>query len=217
MVCVQVVAWLLKELFRPLGLAPVASLQEVVRAASPGLDSQLQAYLRRLPLNPVKGSYHQAPEKALTQKLMQFVSVKGEDLLLQADSENQVKFHRLRASVPARLWKWKTVCGWPWKHPGYHINALELQAVLTCLQWRISRKRHHRCRLLHLTDSLVVLHALSRGPSSSRRLRPILSKVNALLLASDVHPVWGYVNTKQNPADRPSRRPVRKRWLKGAC
>lgn len=215
--CVQVVAWLLKELFRPLGLTPVASLQEVVRAASPGLDSQLQAYLRRLPLNPVKGSYHQAPEKALTQKLMQFVSVKGEDLLLQADSENQVKFHRLRASVPARLWKWKTVCGWPWKHPGYHINALELQAVLTCLQWRISRKRHHRCRLLHLTDSLVVLHALSRGRSSSRRLRPILSKVNALLLASDVHPVWGYVNTKQNPADRPSRRPVRKRWLKGAC
>ena len=214
--CVQVIAWLLKELFYPLGLTPLGSLQEVVRAAAPGQDSQLQAYLRRPPLNPVKGSQHLAPEGILTKKLMQFVSVKGEDLMLQAESENQVKFHRLRASVPTQLWRWKTVCGWPWKHRGFHINALELQAILTCLQWRVSRKRHQCCRMLHLTDSLVALHALSRGRSSSRRLRPILSKINALLLASDVFPVWGYVASKLNPADRPSRRPVRKRWLKGA-
>jgi hypothetical protein len=34
------------------------------------------------------------------------------------------------------------------------------------------------------------------------KLRAVLSKINSLLLASDVHPVWGYVATKQNPAER---------------
>ena len=169
---------------------------------------------RRPPLQLPKVVRPEVAEEVLTKKLVNFVSVKGEDLLLQADSENQVKFHRLRSSVPGRLWKWKTVCGWPWKHQGYHINVLEVQAVHTCLQWKICRKRQQQCRFLHLTDSLVALHALSRGRSSSRKLRSILSQVNSLLLAADVQRMWGYASTKQNPADRPSRRPVIKRWSK---
>ena len=211
---VPVIAWLLSQLCHPLGLTPYGSLDEVVKAASPGHDKGLQGFLRRPPLNPLRKQNREAPETQLTKKLLQFVSVKGEDLLLQAESENCVRFHRLRASVPSKLWKWRTVCGWPWKRQGYHINVLEMQAVLTCLQWRVGRKRQHHCRLLHLTDSLVTLHALTRGRSSSRKLRPVLSKINALLLAADVYPIWGYVATKQNPADRPSRRPVLKLWAK---
>ena len=166
-------------------------------------------------MNPVKKNGSVVPEELLTKKLLHFVSVKGEDLLLQAGTENNVRFHRLRASVPSRLWKWKTVCGWKWKHSGCHINELEMQSVLTCLQWRTGRKRHFNCRMLHLTDSLVTLHALTRGRSSSRKLRPILSKINAILLAADIHPTWAYVSTKENPADRPSRRFVIKQWVKG--
>lgn len=211
---VPVIAWLLSQLCHPLGLTPYGSLDEVVKAASPGQDKGLQGFLRRPPLNPLRKQNREAPETQLTKKLLQFVSVKGEDLLLQAESENCVRFHRLRASVPGKLWKWRTVCGWPWKRQGYHINVLEMQAVLTCLQWRVGRKRQHHCRLLHLTDSLVTLHALTRGRSSSRKLRPVLSKINALLLAADVYPIWGYVAPKQNPADRPSRRPVLKLWAK---
>ena len=208
------ITWILKELFWPLGLTPCQSVQDAISATAPGVDPSLQGYLRRPPLNPVRATQTPVSEMQLTRKLLSFVSVKGEDLLLQADTENQVRFHRLRASVPAKLWKWKTICGWGWKHSGFHINALEMQAVHTCLQWRLCRKRQHQCRILHLTDSLVTLHALTRGRSSSRRLRPILSKINALLLACDVHPVWGYVSTKQNPADRPSRLPVNKSWGK---
>eukprot|EP00435_Cladocopium_sp_Y103_P016967 s907_g4.t1 len=100
--CVPVISWFLKELFYPLGLTSLASVQEVVKASSPGQDSQLQAYLRRPPLNPIVGSQHMVAETVLTKKLMQFVSVKGEDLLIQADTENQVKYHRLRSSVPSR-------------------------------------------------------------------------------------------------------------------
>ena len=149
-------------------------------------------------------------ECALTRRLAGFISVKGEDLLLQAATENSVRYHRLRTSVPARLWRWRVVCGWTWKHQGHHINSLELQAVLGTLQWRLERLREGRCRFVHLTDSLVTLHCLTRGRSSSRKLRGTLSKINALLLAADVRPIWAYVSTKQNPADRPSRRPVLK-------
>jgi len=212
---VTVISWLMKELFAPLGLTPMDTLGEIVQATSPGGDPSLQGYLRRPSLVPVQGHGRLAAEEKLTKKLVNMVSIKGEDLLLQADTENQVKFHRLRASVPGKLWKWRTICGWPWKQSGFHINVLEVQAVLTCLHWRVCRKRQQSCRMLHLTDSLVALHALSRGRSSSRKLRPVLSRINALLLAAQVHPVWGYINTKQNPADRPSRRPVLKRCLKG--
>ena len=211
---VPVIAWLLKELCFPLGLTVVETLANVVKASVPGGDHLLQGFLRRPPLRPLKAVEPRQPEVEMAQKLASFVSIKGEDILLQAQSENTVKFHRLRASVPGRLWKWKTVCGWPWKHQGYHINVLEVQAVSTCLQWRICRKRQQQCRFLHLTDSLVALHALSRGRSSSRKLRSVLSKINALLLASEAHPLWGYVSTKQNPADRPSRKPVIKLWAK---
>ena len=141
----------------------------------------------------------------LARKLASFVSIKGEDILLQAPSEGNIRFHRLRASVPAALWRWKVVTGWAWRHGNAHINELELRAVLTTLSWRLQRKKHLQCRFVHLVDSLVVLHCLSRGRSSSRKLRRVLSQINALLLCGDVHPVWAYVSTKQNPADRPSR------------
>ena len=207
---VPTISWLLLQLFQPLGLTPLNSLSDVVTACTPGASSQLATYLRRPPLRQQRKVTVGAQEHQLTSRLSGFISVKGEDLLLQAATENSVKFHRLRTSVPARLWRWRVACGWAWRHQGYHINTLELQAVLGTLQWRLERLREGRCRFVHLTDSLVSLHSLTRGRSSSRKLRGTLSKINALLLAADVRPIWAYVNTKQNPADRPSRRPVLK-------
>ena len=72
---------------------------------------------------------------------------------------------------------------------GEHINLLELRAIFTGIKWKVSRsKMKLGVRFLHLTDSLVCLHALTRGRSSSRKLRPILMRLNALLLAADLHP-----------------------------
>ena len=211
---VPVITWLLMELFQPLGFTSIDSLTKVIRATSPGGSSEFASFLRRLPLKPQKHLDEKPGELALAKKLVNFISVKGEDLLLQSSTENTVKYHRLRTSVPARLWRWKVICGWAWQHTHHHINNLELQATLATLQWRLQKKHHHGCRFLHLTDSLVTLHSLTRGRSSSRKLRAVLSKINALLLAADVRPIWGYVSTHQNPADRPSRRPVRKQCLK---
>ena len=150
----------------------------------------------------------------LMRKLLGLTSVKGEDLLLQSSSEMLVKFHRLRASIPAKLCKWKVVAGWSWKSKSDHINVLELRAILTTIRWWVRQRKITSKRLLHLTDSLVCLHALSRGRTSSRKLRRTLTKINALVLASCLHPSWGYIHTSINPADRPSRRPQRRKWVK---
>ena len=87
-------------------------------------------------------------------KLGNLVSIKGEDILLTASASDQAKFHRLRASVPSKLWKWSIVSGWKWKNSGDHINVLEMRAVLTSLRWRIAHKKHIRFKMIHLTDSL---------------------------------------------------------------
>ena len=125
--------------------------------------------------------------------------------MISSSTTSQAKFHRLRATVPPKCWKWRVVTGWKWKHLDEHINVLELRAILTSLRWRLEHQHHLRTRFLHLTDSLVCLHALCRGRSSSRKMRCTMSKVNALLLAGGVHPFWGYVHTDVNPADKPSR------------
>ena len=210
---VPVVAILLHQLLAPLGLVAPLTIKEVVELCSPGGGRRLQSYLFRPPLQQIRVARAQGDCSILVQKLAGLASQKGEDLMLQAPTEHVVRHQRLRVSIPARLWRWKTLGSWPWKTSGDHINLLELRAIWTSLRWRIERKRSHHQRFLHLTDSAVCLNALVRGRSSSRRLRPVLSRINALILASHVHPIWGFVSSSQNPADRPSRR-IRTPWGK---
>eukprot|EP00435_Cladocopium_sp_Y103_P035832 s933_g9.t1 len=160
--------------FEQLGLIPKLSIQEVVSRTTPGAGSSLQAILQRPPVRRETPTV--VPDNGLTRRLAGLVSVKGEDLLLQAPSEQVVKYHRLRSSIPAKLWKWTDIAGWRWRGDSEHINSLELRATFTTVRWLIQKKRCFNCRFLHLTDSLVVLHALSRGRSSSRRLRRTLMR-----------------------------------------
>ena len=210
---VGVVTWLLEQMLGPLGFCRRQSLQEIVDYLTPGGSATLQGILLRPPLLSTKRLVTSL-EKPLLLKLLGLVSMKGEDLMVTAASEPQVKFHRLRSSVPGKLWRWKEVTGWQWRHSGEHINVLELRAILTTLRWLVVRRGAHRRRFLHLTDNLVCLHSLSRGRTSSRKLRHVLKRVNSLILAADLHPVWGYIHTSQNPADRPSRRPLQRKWGK---
>ena len=203
---VGVVAWLLEQLLGPLGFCKRQSLQEIVDNLTPGRSTTLQGILLRPPLLSDR-SLEQSLEKPLLMKLLGLVSMKWEDLMVTAASEPQVKFHRLRSSAPAKLWRWREVTGWRWRHSGERVNVLELRAILTTLRWLVIRRGGHRRRFLHLTDSLVCL-------SSSKKLRHVLMRVNALILAADLHPIWGYVHTSQNPADRPSRRPQQRKWGK---
>ena len=208
---VTAVCFLLQSLFAVLGLCPLRSPSEIVELTKPGSFRRLEQVLLRPPLGPCKRNFR-GEEMTLVKKLGGLVSVKGEDLLLQAPTENLVRFHRLRASVPGRLWKWRTVCGRRWQSHTDHINILEMRATLTSIKWRILKGKLSSRKILHLTDSLVCLHALARGRTSSRKLRRTLVRVNSYLLVANLHPVWGYIHTSQNPADRPSRRGVRRKW-----
>eukprot|EP00438_Fugacium_kawagutii_P010787 Skav220899 [mRNA] locus=scaffold3880:174086:177691:+ [translate_table: standard] len=213
---VPVVAVLLGQLFHRLGFCPQATPQKIVDHTFACNIGTIQGRLLRLPLNPQeKDSEDQSSSLAF--RLGNLISVKGEDIMLITPSTQLQKFHRLRATVPGKLWKWRIIAGWRWRHGAEHINALEFRAILTALRWRIEHQAHTSTRLIHLTDSLVCLHCLCRGRSSSRKLRRTMAKVNALLLASSVQPVWGYIHTDQNPADRPSRwgRRVRTRFRNG--
>ena len=213
---VTVVVWLLGQLFGRLGLCEVPSPSRCVQLTAPGGDKKLQSLLLRPPLAPLPPKVCSSGdvEKALVKKLTGLISIKGEDILLSGSSDQQHRYHRLRASIPSKLWRWRTVCGWTWQGGKEHINVLELRAVLATLKWRIEKCLCFNTKFVHLTDSLVVLHALARGRSSSRKMRRTLVRANAYLLASNNVAVWTYVHTTLNPADKPSRRPVKRRWGK---
>ena len=206
---VTVVTWLISQLGGQLGLSPFLSPQQAVERTTPGRSATVTGVLQRPPM-VAPGSGSSGTSQRLVEKLLNLVSLKGEDIMIQAQSEETLRYHRLRASLPAALWKWKTITGWRWQGTPEHINVLEMRAVLTTLKWRIMKQRAFRTKFIHMIDSLVCLHSLSRGRSSSRKMRRTLCRIDALLLASGNHGVWAYVHTSQNPADRPSRRPVRK-------
>ena len=109
-----------------------------------------------------------------------------------------------RSGINSSLFHWSVIHGYPWKHAA-HINVLELQAVTNSVKWRL-RKFHGRpCRALHLIDNQVVCSIVTKGRSSSFRMRRSLAQLNAHLLASGLVLIIGYVSTDCNPSDIPSR------------
>ena len=207
---VPVVAWFLGQLLAPLGFVPPHSPQVIMDKLKPEHVQMLQAKLFRPPLNPIRETASSYDQGDLVGRLTNLLSIKGEDILLTTPTDQMVKYHRLRATIPSRLWKWKIISGWKWTGAKEHINSLELRAILTSIKWRICHQKLVRKRFLHLTDSLVCLHCVSRGRSSSKKLRRSMCRISALLLASSCHCLWGYVRTDQNPADKPSRWNVRR-------
>ena len=209
---VTVVAWILSQLGQVLGLNEPLSVGDIVKRSAPGSTVNFQTFLHRPFMKSFRVHRPVAAQQELVRRFLSQISLKGEDIMLQSSSEDLVKYHRLRASVPAKLWSWMTVASWKWTGDPEHINCLEMRAVLTAIRWRLERLKKTRLKFVHLVDSLVVLHALSRGRTSSKKLRRTVLRINALLLATRSQSVWGYVHTSQNPADAPSRRPRKRRW-----
>ena len=216
---IQVAAFLMRSLCLPRNLCPQMSLQTMLQRCQPGsgqADAGLNSFLTRPPWKAGRNPAVEGNSEILISRLGTLVSTKGSDILLKAETEPVVTYDKLRTTVPAHLWSWKTVCGWRWKYgqspeQQEHINKLELRAVLTSIRWRIFKQRIKKTRFLHLVDSLVSLHILNKGRSSSRSLQRIIKKINALLLLSHTLVLLGYVDTASNPADAPSRRGMKKR------
>lgn len=216
---VGVVCNLLQPLFYKLNLVPYRSVSQILNLLIPGKSQEVSTLLlrsgwkRSLPFRtlPKTGS-----STVLVRKLMHLVSSKGTDVMLTSSTETLPKFHRLRTSLSPRLWHWRVICGWQWR-PGAssipeHINRLEMRAVETSLRWRLFRQKGYRTRVLHLVDSMVSLQIINKGRSSSRKIKPIMRRISALLIAGNILMTLAYTSTKTNPADAPSRRGQKRKW-----
>eukprot|EP00435_Cladocopium_sp_Y103_P038979 s610_g10.t1 len=130
----------------------VARIRDLVRKCFPW--AQVQALMESVASmdladeNVMTASFGSPPwhidaagAKTLVSKLLTLVSMKGEDISLQTASDDLVKYHRLRSSIPAKLWRWKAVAAWRWTGSKEHINVLEMRAVLTALRWRLERHK----------------------------------------------------------------------------
>eukprot|EP00438_Fugacium_kawagutii_P034843 Skav219085 [mRNA] locus=scaffold3000:142585:144471:- [translate_table: standard] len=212
---VTVVTWLLSQLGALLGVSDRLTPQQCVDRTRPGSNRDLPTFLARPRMGRTTQPVVSNNEQILVNKLTNMVSIKGEDLLISSSTEENLKFHRLRASIPSNLWRWRIVSSWRWHGQREHINVLELRAVLCALRWRILKRHERGQKMVHLVDSLVCLHSLTRGRTSSKKLRRTLARINSLLLLSNNVGVWTYVHTALNPADAPSREHHRKRkWAR---
>ena len=213
---VPVLAFLRKHLLGPRGLCINMKAETIQHQCQPGVKLQLNEFLVRPPWSGPNQKLAAGNDTDFIRKLGSLMSTRGSDVLLQSSTEPVKSYDRLRTSVPSNLWRWKTACSWLWKRPQFgtseHINALELRAVLTAIKWRVLKAKSRRTRFLHLVDSLVSLHVVNKGRSSSRKLRSIMKQISAWLLLSANSCVLGYVDTGQNPADAPSRRGQKRKW-----
>ena len=64
-------------------------------------------------------------------------------------------------------------------------------------------------------DSNVTLGVIAKGRTSSKRLRRVLGKINAVTLVGHFTVTVGFCRSEHNPADRPSRQ-FKKRPRRGA-
>eukprot|EP00438_Fugacium_kawagutii_P016937 Skav234517 [mRNA] locus=scaffold2162:214817:223139:- [translate_table: standard] len=168
---VPVVSFLLQQLMSRLGVISPLSPQQIIDRCTPGGVSTVQGRLFRLPLNPTRTVGEDASE-ALACKLGNLISVKGEDIMLTTPQDQMFKFHRVRATIPSRMWKWRIVAGWRWRSQSEHINALEMRSIMTTLRWRIEHQQLAGARFLHLTDSGFV-------PNSAMPKRKIVEATGA--------------------------------------
>lgn len=89
-----------------------------------------------------------------------------------------------------------------------HINLDEMKAALHAEGTQADRRPNSRIALG--SDSQVVLGAVIKGRSSSASLNGLLRQALPRLLGQNCYSFWHYINTKDNPADDPTRnRPVR--------
>ena len=96
-----------------------------------------------------------------------------------------------------------------------YSGALEATGVVPGLKRLARRQRWHSHRGAFLVDAQAVQAALQKGRSSAGTLRHQVSQAAALSLACDWKLRYAYLPSESNPADDPSRGPVRTRRVEG--
>ena len=84
-----------------------------------------------------------------------------------------------------------------------HINVSELSSAIAAEQEM--GKLHPSSHFVQLLDSQVALAALLKGRSSSASLNQVLTQSISQHVQQNVRPFYGYVESKRNPSDDPTR------------
>eukprot|EP00435_Cladocopium_sp_Y103_P060424 s868_g22.t1 len=151
----------------------------------------------------VKGAVETPKVEGLVKHVLRHGEKGGTDVRLDLNIPYRLKAWP-RSGIRSHLFHWAIVHGYSWKNHA-HINGLELQAVLNSIKWRLRKATRSGHRILHLVDSQVVAAIMAKGRTSSFRLQLALSKLSALVVASGTVVAVAYVDTRDNPADIPSR------------
>ena len=198
--CIQVTAWLAGEYLASIGwLATMPKLAEIVRRCLP----------RRVQAQMAAADSVTAPA-SVPQQLISGV-FKAVDhtggLIRKSPGTCEPPHVATMRPVDPRWWRWRVVVSWPWPKAvrDEHINKLELRSLLTSLRWRARRANRQNFRMLHLADSRVTIGVANKARSSSYDLQRLADKVASTQLAAGLRLVLGFVSTKLNPADWPSR------------
>ena len=204
--CCSVVAWLVSHLLLGKGLIERPVPYEALLATHPSPEAWGDK-----PQFVQSGETDLAASRDLVLSYLRIAERGGSDVRLDLGIPFRPKAWP-RAGIKPGLWKWKILHGYKWPEKGsQHINLLEMRAALNCLKWRTRHYSHRGVRFLHLLDSQVSVSILTRGRSSSLRLRFVLRRFNALALATGCYPLFAYVHSEDNPADAPSR------WARNYC
>ena len=100
---------------------------------------------------------------------------------------------------------WRCLISHPWRNNSEHINVLELRAALLACHWLLSSPHVLSSRVFLLVDSAATFFSIWKGRSSSPRLLLIMRKLSAIMLSADLTLMTGWIPSKVNPADEPSR------------
>ena len=195
--CVYPVMMLLHECLRRHGNREPRDHQQLVRIGgiSPDAWSKYPKF--------VSGSKETKEVRRLVSHIIRHGERGGTDVKLCVNMPFRLRAWP-RAGLPASLFQWSIIHGYKWRGDA-HINCLELQAVINGLKWRLRRASNMGHRVLHLIDSQVVASILTKGRTSSFRLQLAVNKYSALVVASGTIVCLGYVDTRDNPSDIPSR------------
>eukprot|EP00438_Fugacium_kawagutii_P006869 Skav205284 [mRNA] locus=scaffold1690:137803:145924:+ [translate_table: standard] len=99
---------------------------------------------------------------------------------------------------------WKLVGRLPWKKVE-SMPVLESRATLFGVKHLMRNTSHHGRRMLILTDSMTSACAVSKGRAQTWKLRTIIQKISAHLLATGSSLSLRWIPSEWNPSDGPSR------------
>ena len=99
---------------------------------------------------------------------------------------------------------WSLIGRYRWKRVEA-MPVLEAKANLYAVKHAVRRVSGHRKRHLVLTDSMTAALAIGKGRSASWKMRAVVQKISAILLATGSSLQCRWIPSEWNPADGPSR------------